>query len=59
MTDAAPTIVTTSTVACDGDNAVGGHPRVYVKIDSVTHKAECPYCSKQFELDPNAKVEAH
>ena len=59
MTDAAPTTVTSTTVACDGDQDVGGHPRVFVKLDPDTHKGKCPYCSKQFVLDPNAKVGVH
>jgi len=59
MTDAVPTIVTSTTVACDGDAETGGHPRVYVKIDPKTGKAVCPYCSKVFVLDPDAKAAAH
>jgi len=59
MTDAAPTIVTTTTVVCDGDQQTGGHPRVYLKIDSGTGKVTCPYCSKMFVLDANAKTTAH
>jgi len=59
MTDTAPTTVTSTTVACDGDSESGGHPRVYVKIDAKTGKAVCPYCSKVFTLDPNAKAPAH
>lgn len=59
MTDTAPTTVTSTTVACDGDQAEGGHPRVFVKLDHDTHKAMCPYCSKVFVLDANAKVAAH
>jgi len=59
MTDTAPTTVTSTTVACDGDHSVGGHPRVYVKLDPHTLKAVCPYCSQVFVLDANAKVQAH
>ncbi|MBL4615815.1 MAG: zinc-finger domain-containing protein [Magnetovibrio sp.] len=59
MTETAPTTVMTTTVACDGDQETGGHPRVYVKLDADTHKAVCPYCSKTFVLDANAKSEAH
>lgn len=59
MTDTAPTTVMSTTVACDGDQETGGHPRVYVKIDHHTGQAVCPYCSKKFVLDPDAKVAAH
>ena len=59
MTDAAPTTVMSTTVACDGDMQTGGHPRVFVKIDHDTKEAVCPYCSKKFVLDPDAKVAAH
>ena len=59
MTDTAPTTVTSTTVACDGDQQEGGHPRVYLTIDPETRKVTCPYCSKVFVLDPNAKAAAH
>jgi len=59
MTDTAPTTVTSTTVSCDGDSESGGHPRVYVKIDPQTRKAVCPYCSKVFVLDADAKAAAH
>ena len=59
MTDTAPTTVTSTTVACDGDQHAGGHPRVFIKLDPHSHKAVCPYCSKVFVLDANAKVSAH
>lgn len=52
------TYVTSTTVACDGDKETGGHPRVFLKLDSHTHEAVCPYCSAKFKLDPNAKVSA-
>ena len=50
--------VTTTTVACDGNKDTGGHPRVFLKLDAETHEAHCPYCSRTFKLDPNAKVSA-
>ena len=52
------TIVTTTTVACDGTKDAGGHPRVFLKLDADSHEIECPYCSAKFKLDPNAKVSA-
>ena len=51
-------IVTTTKVACDGGDAVAGHPRVFIQLDSETHEARCKYCSRTFKLDPNARVSA-
>ena len=51
-------IVSTTTVTCDGTKDSGGHPRVYLKLDPQTHEIVCPYCSRAFKLDPNAKVSA-
>ena len=51
-------IVTATTVACDGTKGAGGHPRVFLKLDPDTHEIVCPYCSRTFKLDPNAKVAA-
>lgn len=51
-------LVTTTTVTCDGSKDSGGHPRVYLKLDPTSHKITCPYCSRKFKLDPNAKVAA-
>ena len=51
-------IVSETTVACDGTKGDGGHPRVFLKLDADTHEAHCPYCSRTFKLDPNAKVSA-
>lgn len=48
--------VTTTTVACDGGKAEGGHPRVFLKLDPDTGEVTCPYCSATFKLDPHAKV---
>lgn len=50
--------VAATTVACDGDAASGGHPRVFLHLDPETHQVVCPYCSRTFKLDPNAKVSA-
>jgi len=51
-------LVTTTTVACDGTQDDGGHPRVFIKLDAHTHAATCPYCSRVFQLDPNANTSA-
>ncbi len=51
------TIVATNTVACDG-NGTDGHPRVYLTLDIDSHEVVCPYCSRTFKLDPNAKIPA-
>ncbi len=39
-------------VSCDGGDGPLGHPRVYLRIagDDVV----CPYCSRQFILNPGA-----
>lgn len=34
---------------CDG-NGAGGHPRVYLHIESETGRVVCPYCSRAFVL---------
>ncbi len=46
--------VDTPVVACDGGGGPLGHPTVYLHIDGTGH-AVCPYCSRRFVLDPNAK----
>ena len=48
--------VTTTRVACDGGGGPLGHPKVYLKIDPASGEVVCPYCSRQFVLDPAAKV---
>lgn len=52
------TMVTTTTVVCDGTADEGGHPRIFLKLDAATHEVMCPYCSRTFKLDPHAKVSA-
>lgn len=42
--------VSTDTVACDGNDGVLGHPRVFLDL-SKTEFAVCPYCSKKYELE--------
>jgi len=46
-------------VACEGNGPVTGHPKVYLQIESGKTEVTCPYCSRQFKLDPNAKVGGH
>lgn len=52
---AAPELVTTGTVSCDGGGGALGHPKVYLTF---THSDEivCPYCSRGFRLAPGAKL---
>lgn len=38
-------------VACNGGGGVLGHPRVFLHIDRLTHRIQCPYCSRLYELD--------
>ncbi|GAB4139405.1 MAG: hypothetical protein Tsb0016_06040 [Sphingomonadales bacterium] len=42
-------IVTTSQVACDGDEGPLGHPRVYLNMGK-DGRVECPYCDRLFIL---------
>lgn len=51
--------VTDTTAVCDGTHDAGGHPRVYLQIDPETGEVTCPYCSRIFRLDPNAKPAHH
>lgn len=51
--------VMTDTVACDGTEDAGGHPRVFLKIDAESRETTCPYCGRVFKLDPNAKTGHH
>ena len=41
--------VTTTRVACDGDEGALGHPRIYLNMGSEGF-VECPYCDRRFEL---------
>ena len=50
-----PVMVTTKRVYCDGGGALG-HPGVYLNIET-NGRVICPYCSRTFVLDPNAKPE--
>jgi uncharacterized Zn-finger protein len=50
-----PVMVTTKRVYCDGGGALG-HPGVYLNIEA-NGRVVCPYCSRTFALDPNAKPE--
>ena len=49
-------LVTSGTVACDGNNAAGmGHPRVFLTLEK-NGEIVCPYCSRTFKLAEGAKV---
>jgi uncharacterized Zn-finger protein len=37
-------------VACDGDGAALGHPRVWLSLDNPEHRITCPYCSRTYVL---------
>jgi uncharacterized Zn-finger protein len=46
-------------VGCDGGGGPLGHPLVYLKLGS-NGEAVCPYCSRRFILDPDARrADAH
>lgn len=44
-------------VPCDGGGGALGHPKVYLKIDPATGEVTCPYCSRHYVLDPDAKTD--
>lgn len=46
-------VVTTQTVACDGDEGPLGHPRVYLTMDA-SGQVECPYCDRLYVLQGGA-----
>lgn len=48
-----PISVNEKRVYCDGGGALG-HPGVYLNIES-DGRTVCPYCSRTFVLDPNAR----
>jgi uncharacterized Zn-finger protein len=39
-------------VACDGGDGALGHPLVFLRIAG--SRVTCPYCSRQYVLDPGA-----
>ncbi len=49
--------VDSTSVACDGNGLVLGHPRVYLTL--VDGKVDCPYCGRQFKLKAGARQAAH
>jgi uncharacterized Zn-finger protein len=49
--------VTTTSVACEGNGPVTGHPRVYLTFKPGTRETVCPYCSRVFVLAPGASGE--
>jgi uncharacterized Zn-finger protein len=52
-----PITVTEKRVFCDGGVSLG-HPGVYLNIEANgqnSGQAVCPYCSRTFVLDPNAR----
>jgi uncharacterized Zn-finger protein len=48
-----PITVTEKRVFCDGGVSLG-HPGVYLNIEA-NGQAVCPYCSRTFVLDANAR----
>ena len=42
-------------VACDGDSADSGHPRVYLNMGDEDH-VDCPYCGCRFVLKAGARA---
>ncbi|MBL8642416.1 MAG: zinc-finger domain-containing protein [Rhodospirillaceae bacterium] len=60
-TSAVETIkVETTVVNCNGGGGGAlGHPQVYLHIKPEVGKIDCPYCGRQYVLDPHAKAHAH
>ena len=56
MTQPAPEtkIVYTKKIACDGGDASGGHPRVWLTIPDDVGWVECPYCDTRYVLGERA-----
>ncbi|MEK9679573.1 MAG: zinc-finger domain-containing protein [Rhodospirillaceae bacterium] len=50
------TLVEISRIFCDGGNGALGHPGVYLNLGDDGTVA-CPYCSRTFQLDPDAPAE--
>ncbi|MFN7754402.1 MAG: zinc-finger domain-containing protein [Holosporales bacterium] len=44
-------LVNQRSIACDGGNGALGHPRVFLNLGS-GGSVVCPYCSRQYVLDP-------
>ena len=42
-------------VACDGNGADSGHPRVFLNMGDDDH-VDCPYCGRRFALKPGARA---
>lgn len=43
-------IVDKKKIACDGNDAASGHPRVWLTIPDDTGWVECPYCDTRYVL---------
>lgn len=52
-------IVNTTTVACEGNGPVTGHPKVFLTFSSAEKELVCPYCSRTFKLAEGAKSHGH
>ena len=47
--------VTTSSVSCEGNSPVTGHPKVYLTFKPGSDEIVCPYCSRTFRLAAGAQ----
>ncbi len=50
--------VDSTAVNCDGGGGSLGHPRVYLQIKPEVGEIECPYCSRRYVLNKDAKAHA-
>ncbi len=51
--------VMTTTVSCEGNGPVTGHPKVYLTFKPGSKEIVCPYCSRNFVLSAHATGAAH
>ncbi len=48
--------ITEATAVCEGNEAVSGHPRVYLTFKPGEKTIVCPYCSRNFVLAEGARL---
>jgi uncharacterized Zn-finger protein len=51
-------LVETREVACDGGGGPLGHPRIFMTIKPEEGHADCPYCSRRYQLKKDALAHA-
>lgn len=51
-------IVTSTRIACDGEEGPGGHPRVWLQMGD-DGAVECGYCDRRFVLAEGVTLSDH